>query len=262
MTKTFFTSDSHFQHPNIMKYETQRITETVKYIFSKTSQFEFLKKISDINSKYNNPVLYSSFYGTNNPKTFIENIIKNIFDYNNFYDENMTKEQIESFKLLQQEQMKVVLDYETEMIIERWNNVVGKDDIVYFLGDFAFRNKTEAEKIGRRLNGHKTIILGNHDDRKHNPDGSVKYNSILEAHFKASGFERVEFNPIILKRYFILSHEPLYYMNDNIPYFNIYGHVHSDKRYQTKTSNSFCCCLDRHDYKPVELEEYNTYKIN
>jgi calcineurin-like phosphoesterase family protein len=50
-----------------------------------------------------------------------------------------------------------------ECMIERWNSVVGKDDIVYHIGDFAMGNKDLAPEIVRRLNGYKVIIAGNHD---------------------------------------------------------------------------------------------------
>lgn len=50
-----------------------------------------------------------------------------------------------------------------ECMIERWNSVVGKDDIVYHIGDFAMGNKDLAPEIVRRLNGYKVIVAGNHD---------------------------------------------------------------------------------------------------
>ena len=170
------------------------------------------------------------------PKRVLE-----IFNYLKSKNINVEKMTVELMSLLH-----------TEMLVSRWNEVVSNDDIVYFLGDFALCNNKEAEKIGRRLNGHKVIILGNHDYKKH------KYSYTLEKHFKACGFERVEFNPIILKGKFILSHEPID-INNNF-YYNIYGHVHSNEQFETKTDSSFCCCLDRHNYYPVELEEFNTYE--
>ncbi|WP_296069409.1 metallophosphoesterase [uncultured Agrobacterium sp.] len=59
-----------------------------------------------------------------------------------------------------------------ETIIERWNAVVGNDDIVYHLGDFAFglaKNADRVREIFGRLNGRKHLIIGNHDtDKKGN----------------------------------------------------------------------------------------------
>jgi calcineurin-like phosphoesterase family protein len=49
-------------------------------------------------------------------------------------------------------------------IIERHNAVVGPDDVIYDLGDFAYRCSPEhAAECVRRLNGRRTILWGNHD---------------------------------------------------------------------------------------------------
>lgn len=60
-----------------------------------------------------------------------------------------------------------------EALIRNWNAVVGPDDLVFHLGDFAFKLCDEAERIRgifHRLNGRKRLVLGNHDLRK---DGSI-----------------------------------------------------------------------------------------
>lgn len=48
-------------------------------------------------------------------------------------------------------------------IIENWNNLVGKDDEVYHLGDVAFATPDRIKHILSCLNGSKTLIIGNHD---------------------------------------------------------------------------------------------------
>ena len=51
-----------------------------------------------------------------------------------------------------------------EIIIERWNNCVKKDDIVYHLGDvFMGADKKAALKMVQRLNGKIYLAYGNHD---------------------------------------------------------------------------------------------------
>jgi len=49
-----------------------------------------------------------------------------------------------------------------EGMIERWNAVVGPDDEVWHLGDFA-RTATQAAALLPQLNGKKHLILGNND---------------------------------------------------------------------------------------------------
>jgi len=219
--KTYFASDLHFSHPNILVYEPQRIDATINYILDHELVYD--------------PEDREELFSTQ--KQIILEAIRDK-DYETWTD---------------------FLKFHNEMLIYNWNKVVKENDLVYFLGDFAFKDKTEAESLGRRLNGHKVIILGNHDNRKFNPDGSIKYNPNLEAHFKAAGFERVEFSPITLKGCFVLSHEPLYYSNESTPYFNIFGHVHSSPYFTTQSDYHFCACLDRHDYKPVQLKVYDDY---
>lgn len=50
-----------------------------------------------------------------------------------------------------------------ETLVENWNDVVHKDDTVYFLGDFAFGTKKHTQPILGRLQGRKHLIMGNHD---------------------------------------------------------------------------------------------------
>ncbi len=50
-----------------------------------------------------------------------------------------------------------------EALIKNWNEVVGKDDQVYHLGDFGFMQPKELVEIIWRLNGRIILIPGNHD---------------------------------------------------------------------------------------------------
>ena len=51
-----------------------------------------------------------------------------------------------------------------EALIANWNAVVGQDDVVWHLGDFAYRcSPPRAREIFRRLNGTKHLVRGNHD---------------------------------------------------------------------------------------------------
>jgi calcineurin-like phosphoesterase family protein len=57
-----------------------------------------------------------------------------------------------------------------EYLIDQWNAVVGKDDHVYVLGDFALtwgivEDAVKIDKILAALNGQKHLIVGNHDHK-------------------------------------------------------------------------------------------------
>ena len=47
----------------------------------------------------------------------------------------------------------VDVDEMNEILITNWNNVVGKEDIIFHLGDFAMGGSSEWAKLLQRLNG-------------------------------------------------------------------------------------------------------------
>lgn len=126
-----------------------------------------------------------------------------------------------------------------EHMVERWNNTVKDQDIVYHLGDVYFG---KGHEMLPRLKGRKRLILGNHDNGK---------SEFLQKHFEK----------ILMWRDFkdfdcILSHVP---MHESALYkrkYNLHGHVHKgshrglieDKRYVN-------CCVEVRNYTPVSIEE-------
>lgn len=55
------------------------------------------------------------------------------------------------------------VDHMNSKIILNWNRRVSEEDHVIFLGDFAFAGLTRIKDIAGFLNGHKTLVRGNHD---------------------------------------------------------------------------------------------------
>ena len=127
-------------------------------------------------------------------------------------------------------------------IIKRWNSVVKDSDIVWHLGDFALGGKEVAERVFPQLNGKINLVMGNHDHWK------LKWYYDL-------GFNRVYDRKVIINDFVILSHAPLMFLNENCPFFNVFGHVHDSSAYQTWTKTGCCVCVERHDYTPVSFEE-------
>lgn len=128
-----------------------------------------------------------------------------------------------------------------ETLISNWNKTVGKQDIVYCLGDFALCGKDKLVEIGQRLNGRKRLILGNHDG------ASLKT-------YRDAGFEYVYNHPILVDDFYILSHMPQHVQPDGL-YANIYAHVHDDPSYKDVSPRSFCASSERIEYKPILLSE-------
>lgn len=108
-----------------------------------------------------------------------------------------------------------------EELISRWNNKVGKGDIVYILGDMIWKSRTDdAATLLNRLNGQKILIKGNHDKFLHN----------AKAKKALAGIKDYDDIPVTLKdgtvRRCILSHyfKPFY---NGHRYNAIHLHAHS-----------------------------------
>lgn len=50
-----------------------------------------------------------------------------------------------------------------ETMVQRWNDRVKPDDLVYHLGDFTLKGADVAGSFLDRLNGRLTLVIGNHD---------------------------------------------------------------------------------------------------
>ena len=116
------------------------------------------------------------------------------------------------------------IDFHDEALIENWNSVVKPQDKIYHLGDFVF-GKTNIARIASRLNGHKRLILGNHEQH--------------DMKFYLPFFEKI-YSSFSLKvsndKKAILTHIPVHTDQLKTRYnYNIHGHYHhnivGDDRY-------------------------------
>ena len=126
-------------------------------------------------------------------------------------------------------------------LIRRWNCVVNDNDLVYHLGDFCSDGQGRCRELLSQLKGHKILVMGNHD----------LYLSPQQ--WRDLGFEECYDLPVILRKFFILSHAPLYVCR-SMPYANLYGHVHNSPTYNSVSSRSACVSVERIDYTPILLE--------
>ena len=127
-----------------------------------------------------------------------------------------------------------------EYMVKKWNSVVGKDDIVWHLGDFGMGDKETIKRYRERLNGRIFLILGNHD------------NHTIQWYYDC-GFDKVYDRPIIWSNYFIFSHHPRELQADIYGYF--YGHVHTWEEYKDYTEHTFCVCTERLNYTPILIKD-------
>ena len=130
-----------------------------------------------------------------------------------------------------------------EEIIKKWNFIVEKNDKIFHLGDFGFGSKEYLIKIIKRLNGNKTLIMGNHDKKR-----SCKF-------WYEVGFNEVYRYPILYSENFILSHEPLRFVPGNFK--NIHGHLHS----KTMCDNEkyFNMSVECIDFLPFDFDIFRRF---
>lgn len=135
-----------------------------------------------------------------------------------------------------------------KQIIKNWNEVVGENDKVYYLGDVALSLKG-LENI-KKCNGIKILVKGNYDEKE-----SAKYeisDDILLKYFNKvykSGFIKIDGERIYL------NHFPNKGKKDC---FNIVGHIHEKWKVQRNMIN---VGIDAWHFYPVS-EEQIKFTIN
>lgn len=123
-----------------------------------------------------------------------------------------------------------------ETIIEAWNAHVKPQDKVYHLGDFTINPKMVAH-YASRLEGHKRLIMGNHDIAKP---------SVYAEHFgKVMAYR--EFNGCVF------SHVPIHPWQLERWRFNIHGHTHAQSVSDTQYIN--LCPEVAGLYRPWNFDE-------
>ena len=127
--------------------------------------------------------------------------------------------------------------------IKKWNSVVGKDDIVYHLGDFG------NYEILKQLNGKVILICGNYEKEEFNNKTFPEYRQKLIR----LGFKDVYRDNLVLDKSVFgvpvnLTHKPSD-CKENM--FNLFGHVHSLKPVM---KNGFNVCLEYHKFVPVSKD--------
>lgn len=131
-------------------------------------------------------------------------------------------------------------------LIANWNAVVEVTDTVYVLGDFGAEGCEAA--ILAQLKGRKLLVKGNHDTQSNDL-------------YRSYGFDEVYDFPIIVDGFWILSHDALY-VNTNMPYANLFGHVHNSPVVKDYSKQHYCVSVERIDYTPIDLRTVKKRIVN
>lgn len=130
-------------------------------------------------------------------------------------------------------------------IINNLNSRVMADDVLYFLGDFAFGDKSRIPELRSRINCHEIhLIYGNHDE------------VIRKTHNYRILFASC--NDIIVQRFgkqeIRMSHEPTdVWTNNHRGTFSVFGHVHNN--FQHCNGQRMDVGVDTNNFMPYSLDE-------
>ncbi len=141
-------------------------------------------------------------------------------------------------------------------IVDNWNKKVRKEDAVYVLGDLAEDGYKKAMDVYAGLNGHKHLLVGNHDLK------------MLDEIKESNVFESIDFMTLIEDgcRKVCLCHYPVMdWMEFSRGGYHVYGHIHNKtlknnpaypqiKEY-FKDKPAYNCGVDVTAFQPVTLDE-------
>jgi calcineurin-like phosphoesterase family protein len=157
------------------------------------------------------------------------------------------------------------VDEMNSVLIERWNNLVGPDDVVLHLGDLALGPIEQSVSLTSRLNGRRLLVPGNHD--RVSPatqsqraierframyedagwtilpeilDGSRRGARLLASHYPYAG------DTTGIERH--SSHRPV---NTGIPL--LHGHTH-EHAFGPHGSHEFHVGVDAFNFAPIQFE--------
>ena len=128
-----------------------------------------------------------------------------------------------------------------EGLVERWNETVGPDDVVWHLGDFAIRQRpTVVADLLARLNGRKHLVAGNNDPQETRE---------LEGWGSVQSYIEMEVDRVSL----VLCHYPFRsWRGMGKGWVNLHGHSHGKLKPQAR---QFDVGVDVRGFRPVMLDE-------
>ena len=148
-------------------------------------------------------------------------------------------------------------------LIRRWNEKVGKGDLVYVLGDMIWKTRNgDAENLIRSLNGQIILIKGNHDRFLHNAKVKNTLAGVKDYDDICVKLEDGTDCRVILCHYYIP-----FYIGHRYQAIHLHGHSHNTKEYLieetikrklaeegfvTRSYNVGCM---HWNYEPVTLDE-------
>ena len=142
------------------------------------------------------------------------------------------------------------------VLTDNWNARVGADDDVWVLGDVVFERDNNPARYLERLNGHKHLIIGNHDEANALQVDPATGTTRFTDHFETIDFALRRTDEKNRKLW--MSHYPL--LEGPKDTWVLYGHIHNHRNqgYWDVLRNmdqAINCCVEVNGYMPVTFEE-------
>ena len=143
-------------------------------------------------------------------------------------------------------------DEHDQWLVDQINSRVKRKDKLYLIGDVSLATRKEAEKFLHKLNGHKTLIYGNHDKNIKNTHVISEKTWIKDFTFSRPGIDIA----------IALCHYPMVTWNRKVHgAWHLYGHVHG--RYE-HPDLAMDVGIDhpRMNFLPINLYEVAEYMLD
>ncbi len=145
------------------------------------------------------------------------------------------------------------ISYDTTMrmdqyIIDRINEKVGVNDILWHLGDFCMPKYVSAQEYREKINcKNVNLVLGNHDKRS---------DTFCRLFSSTSDLKEVR----IGNKDIVLCHYPMLSWNRSCHgSWHLFGHVHDRVLEKTRDLNSMNVGVDQHDFCPINIDTIMAY---
>jgi calcineurin-like phosphoesterase family protein len=113
--------------------------------------------------------------------------------------------------------------YHDERIIDSWNSIIHKKDLVWILGDITMESKEHYYQLDR-LKGRKKVVLGNHDLPEHTRE-LLKYVETVAGVVDYKGY--------------VLSHMPIHSNEIGFCRGNIHAHIHENELHEVTIAERY-----------------------
>lgn len=142
-----------------------------------------------------------------------------------------------------------------QTLIQNYNALVGKNDMVYLVGDICLGSPGATKRILEKLNGRKHLIYGNHDKVIRRKPELQEYFEWCKEQTEIVVFDKeTKSNQRIFLNHYAMKTWPRKHNGS----WQLYGHSHGNIP-DDPDALQIDVGVDCHDYRPISYEEVKIY---